>query len=187
MAGPAFVRLVPDWCHGRRTRVLARFSPCYYPRPCRYAPGSRPSGTAAGPYSHRVVHGDAGFHHCEYRAAVDRAGARPVHPGRAVGRDRLRDRVRGPADPGRPGRRPPRPPPHVPSRAAGLLARVAVLLIASRIVQGAGAALVAPAALSLITTSFPAGPQRARAVGLYGSMAAVGFVSGQLLGGILVE
>jgi EmrB/QacA subfamily drug resistance transporter len=70
---------------------------------------------------------------------------------------------------------------------AGGLAGDAALLIASRIVQGAGAALVAPAALSLITTSFPAGPQRARAVGLYGSMAAVGFVSGQLLGGILVE
>jgi EmrB/QacA subfamily drug resistance transporter len=70
---------------------------------------------------------------------------------------------------------------------AGGLAGDAVLLIASRIVQGAGAALVAPAALSLITTSFPAGPQRARAIGLYGSMAAVGFVSGQLLGGILVE
>jgi MFS family permease len=70
---------------------------------------------------------------------------------------------------------------------AGGLAGDAALLIASRIVQGAGAALVAPAALSLITTSFPAGPQRARAIGLYGSMAAVGFVSGQLLGGILVE
>src|ERR1700742_342838 len=69
---------------------------------------------------------------------------------------------------------------------AGGLAGDPVLLIASRIVQGAGAALVAPAALSLITTSFPPGPQRARAVGLYGSMAAVGFVSGQLLGGILV-
>ena len=70
---------------------------------------------------------------------------------------------------------------------AGGLAGDAVLLIASRVVQGAGAALVAPAALSLITTSFPPGPQRARAIGLYGSMAAVGFVSGQLLGGILVE
>lgn len=70
---------------------------------------------------------------------------------------------------------------------AGGLAGDPVLLIASRIVQGAGAALVAPAALSLITTSFPPGPRRTRAIGLYGCMASVGFVSGQVLGGVLVE
>jgi MFS family permease len=70
---------------------------------------------------------------------------------------------------------------------AGGLAADPVLLIASRVVQGAGAALVAPAALSLITTSFPAGPRRTRAIGLYGSMASVGFVAGQVLGGVLVE
>jgi MFS family permease len=70
---------------------------------------------------------------------------------------------------------------------AGGLAGDPVLLVASRIVQGAGAALVAPAALSLITTSFPAGPQRTKAIGLYGSMASVGFVAGQVLGGVLVE
>jgi EmrB/QacA subfamily drug resistance transporter len=70
---------------------------------------------------------------------------------------------------------------------AGGLAVDPVLLIASRVVQGAGAALVAPAALSLITTSFPPGTQRTRAIGLYGSMASVGFVSGQVLGGVLVE
>jgi EmrB/QacA subfamily drug resistance transporter len=70
---------------------------------------------------------------------------------------------------------------------AGGLAGDPVLLVASRIVQGAGAALVAPAALSLITTSFPPGPRRTRAIGLYGSMASVGFVAGQVLGGVLVE
>jgi EmrB/QacA subfamily drug resistance transporter len=70
---------------------------------------------------------------------------------------------------------------------AGGLAGDPVLLVASRVVQGAGAALVAPAALSLITTSFPAGPQRTKAIGLYGTMASVGFVSGQVLGGVLVE
>jgi MFS family permease len=70
---------------------------------------------------------------------------------------------------------------------AGGLARDPVLLIASRVVQGAGAAIVAPAALSLITTSFPPGHQRTRAIGLYGSIASVGFVSGQVLGGVLVE
>ncbi len=70
---------------------------------------------------------------------------------------------------------------------AGGLARDPVLLIASRVIQGAGAAVVAPAALSLITTSFPDGPRRARAIGLYGSISAVGFVSGQVLGGVLIE
>ena len=70
---------------------------------------------------------------------------------------------------------------------AGGLAGDPVLLIASRVIQGVGAAVVAPAALSLITTSFPEGPRRNRAIGLYGSISAVGFVSGQVLGGVLVE
>jgi EmrB/QacA subfamily drug resistance transporter len=70
---------------------------------------------------------------------------------------------------------------------AGGLAQDPVLLIAARVIQGAGAAIVAPAALSLITTSFPEGPRRTRAIGLYGAIASVGFVSGQVLGGILVQ
>jgi EmrB/QacA subfamily drug resistance transporter len=70
---------------------------------------------------------------------------------------------------------------------AGGLAHDPVLLVTSRLVQGAGAALVAPAALSLITTGFAEGPQRNRALGLYGATASVGFVAGQVLGGVLVE
>ncbi len=70
---------------------------------------------------------------------------------------------------------------------AGGLAQDPVLLIAARVIQGAGAAIVAPAALSLITTSFPEGPQRTRAIGLYGAISSVGFVSGQVLGGVLVQ
>jgi EmrB/QacA subfamily drug resistance transporter len=70
---------------------------------------------------------------------------------------------------------------------AGGLARDTVLLIAARVVQGAGAAVVAPAALSLITTGFPEGPERTRAIGLYGAVSSVGFVSGQVLGGVLVQ
>jgi EmrB/QacA subfamily drug resistance transporter len=70
---------------------------------------------------------------------------------------------------------------------AGGLARDPVLLIAARVVQGGGAAMVAPAALSLITTGFPEGPRRTRALGLYGATASVGFVAGQVLGGVLVE
>jgi EmrB/QacA subfamily drug resistance transporter len=70
---------------------------------------------------------------------------------------------------------------------AGGLARDPALLIAARAVQGAGAALVAPAALSLITTGFPEGHQRNKALGLYGATASIGFVAGQVLGGVLVE
>ncbi len=70
---------------------------------------------------------------------------------------------------------------------AGGLAHDPALLIAARIVQGAGAAVVAPAALSLITTSFSDGHQRTRALGMYGATASIGFVAGQVLGGILVQ
>jgi EmrB/QacA subfamily drug resistance transporter len=70
---------------------------------------------------------------------------------------------------------------------AGGLAQDPVLLIAARVVQGAGAAVVAPAALSLITTGFPEGAERTRAIGLYGAVSSVGFVSGQVLGGVLVQ
>jgi MFS family permease len=70
---------------------------------------------------------------------------------------------------------------------AGGLAYDPVLLIASRAVQGAGAALVAPAAFSLITAGFDEGPARTRALGMYGATASIGFVSGQVLGGVLVQ
>jgi EmrB/QacA subfamily drug resistance transporter len=70
---------------------------------------------------------------------------------------------------------------------SGGLAHDPVLLISSRVVQGAGAAIIAPAALSLITTSFADGQQRTRALGLYGATASIGFVAGQVLGGVLVQ
>jgi EmrB/QacA subfamily drug resistance transporter len=70
---------------------------------------------------------------------------------------------------------------------SGGLAHDPALLIASRVIQGAGAAVVAPAALSLITTSFPEGHRRTRALGMYGATASIGFVAGQVLGGILVQ
>jgi EmrB/QacA subfamily drug resistance transporter len=70
---------------------------------------------------------------------------------------------------------------------AGGLAQDPLLLVASRVVQGAGAAVVAPAAFSLITTGFAEGPRRNRALGKYGATASVGFVAGQVLGGVLVQ
>jgi EmrB/QacA subfamily drug resistance transporter len=70
---------------------------------------------------------------------------------------------------------------------AGGLAEDPRLLVTSRVVQGIGAALVAPAALSLITTGFTEGPARNRALGMYGATASIGFVFGLVLGGVLVE
>jgi EmrB/QacA subfamily drug resistance transporter len=70
---------------------------------------------------------------------------------------------------------------------AGGIAHDPVLLVAARVIQGVGAALVAPSALSLITTGFPEGAQRNRALGMYGATASVGFVAGQVLGGVLVQ
>ncbi|MDQ1398218.1 MAG: hypothetical protein QOK20_150, partial [Acidimicrobiaceae bacterium] len=61
------------------------------------------------------------------------------------------------------------------------------MLVAARALQGVGAAIVAPAALSLITTSTPEGPRRTRALGFYGATASIGFVAGLVLGGVLLQ
>ena len=68
---------------------------------------------------------------------------------------------------------------------AGGFAPDGTALLAARIVQGCGAALAAPGALSLLATTFPAGPARTRALGIYGAMAGLGSVAGLLLGGAL--
>jgi len=67
----------------------------------------------------------------------------------------------------------------------GGLAQSEAWLLAARAGQGLGAALVAPAALSLLTTSFAEGPERERALGVNGAVLSGGFVAGVILGGIL--
>jgi EmrB/QacA subfamily drug resistance transporter len=59
-------------------------------------------------------------------------------------------------------------------------------LLTARAVQGVGAALAAPTALALIATTFPAGEQRNRAMGVYAAMTACGGAVGLVAGGILV-
>ena len=61
------------------------------------------------------------------------------------------------------------------------------LLIASRAVQGLGAALLAPAGLSLLVTSWPDDGQRSHALGVYGAVASAGFAAGAVIGGLLVQ
>ena len=70
---------------------------------------------------------------------------------------------------------------------AGGFATSQAWLLAARAVQGVGGAIVAPAALSLIATTFPEGPPRNRAVGVYAAMSGVGSAVGLLAGGLLVS
>jgi EmrB/QacA subfamily drug resistance transporter len=68
----------------------------------------------------------------------------------------------------------------------GGLATDQAWLITARAVQGVGAAMAAPTALSLIAVTFPEGPRRNRAVAVYSAMAILGIVVGLLAGGLLV-
>jgi EmrB/QacA subfamily drug resistance transporter len=70
---------------------------------------------------------------------------------------------------------------------AGGLAVEPALLIASRVVQGIGAAMLAPAGLALLVTSWPGERERSRALGTYGAVVSAGFASGAVLGGVLAE
>jgi EmrB/QacA subfamily drug resistance transporter len=70
---------------------------------------------------------------------------------------------------------------------AGGIAQSEAWLIAARAVQGLGAAIVSPAALSIITTTFADGPERNRALGIWGAVAGAGGAAGVLLGGILTS
>ena len=70
---------------------------------------------------------------------------------------------------------------------AGGLAQSELWLIIARSVQGLGAALVSPAALSIVTTTFTEGAERNRALGVWGAVAGSGGAAGVLLGGVLTE
>ncbi len=69
----------------------------------------------------------------------------------------------------------------------GGLVEDGTLLIATRFVKGLAAAFTAPAGLSILTTTFPEGPVRNRALGIYTVFGASGFSSGLILGGLLTE
>ena len=58
-------------------------------------------------------------------------------------------------------------------------------LLAARALQGVGGAIVAPTALSLVTTTFPEGPPRNRAMGVYAAMSIAGGAVGLIAGGLL--
>ena len=70
---------------------------------------------------------------------------------------------------------------------AGGLATTSTWLIAARVVQGAGGAIVAPTALSLIADTFKEGAIRNRALGIYAGAAGSGGAVGLLLGGVITN
>ena len=70
---------------------------------------------------------------------------------------------------------------------AGGLAQTDIQLIIARAVQGLGAALLSPAALSIVTTTFAEGAERNKALGVWGAVAGSGGAAGVLLGGMLTE
>lgn len=72
------------------------------------------------------------------------------------------------------------------SLACGLATGEAMLLI-SRAVQGAGAAIAAPTAFALVATTFAPGPARNQAIAIVGSMVGIGSVGGLVVGGALTE
>jgi EmrB/QacA subfamily drug resistance transporter len=67
------------------------------------------------------------------------------------------------------------------------LSSSAGVLVAARAVQGLGAAVVSPATLSIITTTFDEGAERNKALGIWGAMGGSGAAAGVLFGGILTK
>ena len=60
-------------------------------------------------------------------------------------------------------------------------------LLAARVIQGAGAAIMTPTALSIISTTFPEGSERNKALGIWGGLGGIGATAAWLIGGPLVD
>jgi EmrB/QacA subfamily drug resistance transporter len=73
------------------------------------------------------------------------------------------------------------------SSLAGGLATAPGILVGARLVQGLGAAMMLPAAMSLLTTTFRDGPDRNRALGVWGGVGGLASAAGVLLGGLLTD
>lgn len=73
----------------------------------------------------------------------------------------------------------------VAASVVGGMANSPAELLTARVIQGLATGIVIPAAMSLLTTSFPEGPLRDRALGLNGALLSAGFTIGAVLGGVL--
>jgi EmrB/QacA subfamily drug resistance transporter len=70
---------------------------------------------------------------------------------------------------------------------AGGLADSRTVLVVARLIQGLGGAIIAPASLTIITTTFTSPTERNRAVGFWGAMGGAGGAAGALLGGVITD
>ncbi|MCX4551178.1 MFS transporter [Streptomyces sp. NBC_01387] len=61
------------------------------------------------------------------------------------------------------------------------------IFLTGRALQGLGAAVIVPTGMSLLTTTFPEGPQRDRALGISGTLLSLGFTVGMVLGGVMTD
>ena len=73
------------------------------------------------------------------------------------------------------------------SSLVGGMAESQTVLLSARVMQGLSTAMVTPTALSLMTTSFPEGPLRDRALGMNGAIMSAGFTTGAVLSGVLLD
>src|SRR6266699_7073243 len=74
----------------------------------------------------------------------------------------------------------------IASLVCGLASNIGVL-IGARAIQGIGAAIISPAALSIVTTTFEEGAERNKALGIWGALGGSGAAAGVLFGGIIVK
>ena len=74
-----------------------------------------------------------------------------------------------------------------PRRSLCGLAWSPAALLAARVVQGVGAAIMTPTALSIISTTFPEGAERNKALGIWGALGGIGATAAWLIGGPLVD
>jgi EmrB/QacA subfamily drug resistance transporter len=70
---------------------------------------------------------------------------------------------------------------------AGGFATTGAWLLTCRVLQGVGGAIASPTALALVTNTFPEGPERNRAFGVYAAVSGAGAALGLILGGVLTE
>ena len=112
-----------------------------------------------------------------------------------MGDQRLRARLRRLPAARRARGRPARPPPDLPRRPRRLHGRLAARRLRlvrgvadrARALQGLGAAIISPAALSILSTTFREGRERNIALGVWGAVGGFGAAAGVLLGGILTD
>ena len=141
-----------------------------------FAPLVGARGAGDGPVRDDPRRGDR-----ERRAAVDPGGSRLLAGGPAVGGHRLHDPLRRCASARRAARRPARVGGVCSSRAWSVFTAASLFnglawndmsLIVGRAIQGLGAALLVPAALSVLVTIFPEGRERNRALGIWAAATA---------------